>query len=70
VATINNPFVSGRSDAEAGKSWKQAPYPKNSRDWVRYMSGYQGGLDAKRKAERLAARAAAQQVAEAVEGAQ
>ena len=66
MATIN-PFVSGQQDAAAGKTWRECKIQKGSKEWIRYMSGFQAGLDARRKAAALAAREAAQKAAEAVE---
>lgn len=36
-----NPFWAGQQAAKAGKAISVSPYKKNSREWVRWLSGYQ-----------------------------
>ncbi len=50
-----NPFSHGMEDALAGVDYKRrCPYAEGSRERTRYISGYQAGLDQKRRAARLA----------------
>lgn len=36
-----NPFEQGMRDAQAGRTVKGCPFSRNSREWVRWFSGWQ-----------------------------
>lgn len=36
-----NPFLAGQSAAKQGKAISVSPYKKGSREWVRWLNGYQ-----------------------------